>query len=147
MDFRPADSRDTVVDAFVEGDHVAGIHDVALAVLKFLGVDCAVAGEEEVAGALDPDEEEAFLGEEGLGAAPLGVDVEGLGGGHVRAGLDEEGLVAHVGVEDVSWECGSEGDLAGVVGVEGVEEEAFVGEELAGETSEEGRRPGWKSLG
>ena len=68
--------------------------------------DCAVAGDEDRAEAGGAEEEEALAGEEGLGAAPLGVHLDVGGGGEEGAGLNEKGLVLDVEGDDVAGEGG-----------------------------------------
>ena len=98
-----ADLAHVVLDAVGPRDHVAGVDRVGLAGLQVDRVDRAVARQHQVALAGDAQHEEALAGEEGLAAAPLGVDLDAARRREVGAGLHEERAVERP-VHDVAGE-------------------------------------------
>src|SRR5205085_441371 len=71
-----ADLLDLVADAVGERNHMAGVHRVVLPWPEVDLVDRAVAGDEQVARPARFQQEQPLAREEGLRAAPFGVDLD-----------------------------------------------------------------------
>ncbi len=104
-------------------------------------MDGPVAGDDQGAGAAYPEHDQALAAKEGLGPAPLGIDLDAGRGSEVGARLDQEGLILHLDDGDVARQGGGQGDAValGRTGV-GVEEEALLAKERATQRLEQAAR-------
>src|SRR6266446_2509231 len=90
--FPAADLANLVVETLREGDHVTRVADIGRLPVHRHFVHGAVGAEQHRAAAARLEEEEPLAAEEGLGAAPLEVEVDLRRAGEKRARLDEERL-------------------------------------------------------
>ena len=139
--FVAADASDAIVQAFGEGDDMAGVHDVSpVHINRDHAAKCV---EPEIALPRTLDEEERFTGEKSFHQSlPLGLDGHARTRRDVRGVLQIDRVVLQIDVIQIAGCTGRDTDLAGaVLRSEFIDEHGFARDETSDAATHLGLHP------